>query len=212
MKIIKSTLKGLILNVCPSLYHLYVAFILRKAFKDRYFSFQSRVCKILFPDSPPEVLLGPFVGMKYFNAVFFSSATSRWLGTYELELHEVIEEAIREDYPQIFDIGCAEGYYVVGLARRCTNSMIYARDGDPWSRAQCSRLCKLNGVQNRVKVGGLITRKNWKNFWAQRTWLSVTLRDLRLNFLIQSSVLEWEGVISLWKPMIGPEALQSWTH
>ena len=56
--------------------------------------------------------------------------------------------------PQIVDIGCAEGYYAVGLALRLPNSTIHARDTDPAARALVAQLAADNGVSERVIVGG----------------------------------------------------------
>jgi SAM-dependent methyltransferase len=98
------------------------------------------------------VLGGPFRGMKYPR----QSLLSRYgipilFGSYELELHAVIEETVSRRFERIIDIGCAEGYYAVGLARR-TQAIVYAFDCDPRERFYCREMARLNNVEDRVRV------------------------------------------------------------
>ena len=61
---------------------------------------------------------GPFAGMTYVRGVSCANTISRLLGSYEAELHPVVEQVISRSYPTVIDVGCAEGYYAIGLARR----------------------------------------------------------------------------------------------
>jgi hypothetical protein len=45
-------------------------------------------------------------------------AAPKFLGTYERELYSVIERAIELAPRYVLNIGCAEGFYAVGLALR----------------------------------------------------------------------------------------------
>ena len=65
------------------------------------------------------VLQGPFAGMNYLNRSHNSEFVPKLLGSYEAELSEVLEQIIAHDYRLIVDVGFAERYYAVGLARRC---------------------------------------------------------------------------------------------
>ncbi|MCU0902907.1 MAG: hypothetical protein MUE83_03415 [Tabrizicola sp.] len=96
---------------------------------------------------------GPFAGMRYPVQASEGGRAPRLLGAYEASLHPVLETVIARGYPQIFDIGAAEGYYAVGLARRMPGATIHARDTDPRARALCTDLARANGVEARVRVG-----------------------------------------------------------
>src|SRR6478672_6897407 len=62
---------------------------------------------------------GPFKGMKYPGVNSVGSALiPKLLGSYERELHPLIDSICAGQYDQVVDIGCAEGYYAVGLAMR----------------------------------------------------------------------------------------------
>src|SRR5258708_13623098 len=79
---------------------------------------------------------------------------AKWLGAYEIELADIIEEIIHRGYSQILNIGCAEGYYSVGLALRDRTCEVFAFDIDPICRSQTRRLAELNQLSDRVHVRG----------------------------------------------------------
>lgn len=85
----------------------------------------------LFRVTGGEVIGGPFQGMK------ISRAKGAWgdgrqspqlLGCYEDELHPAIEEMIARNPTEVINVGCADGYYAVGLARRLPHSRVTAVD------------------------------------------------------------------------------------
>ena len=100
------------------------------------------------------VLGGPFKGMRYSVRAAEGARAARLIGAYEASLAPVFEAIIARRVPQIVDIGCAEGYYAVGLALRLPDSTIHARDTDPAARALVGQLAADNGVSDRVIVGG----------------------------------------------------------
>jgi len=115
-----------------------------------------RLSRSLGPDYV--VAAGPFKGMRYprFEAVG-SSIIGKVLGTYEVEINAWVQKLIATPYEVIVDIGCAEGYYAVGLAMKIPGCTVYAFDTDERARALCSEMAKLNGVADRVHVRGLCT-------------------------------------------------------
>jgi precorrin-6B methylase 2 len=85
---------------------------------------------------------------------FSSSFLPKVIGSYEKELHEVIA-GLPHDYSTIVDIGCAEGFYAVGLALKYPNARVFAFDTNPEARTQCQEMARINGVSERFSVGGL---------------------------------------------------------
>lgn len=98
---------------------------------------------------------GPFAGLSYLDQSTGSVLGPKLLGTYENELHGWIEDAIARNYGRIIDVGCAEGYYAVGMAVACATANVYAYDLDATSQERTVALAALNGVSGRVHVGGL---------------------------------------------------------
>lgn len=125
---------------------------MRRHFRDAFLARQTRMKTRIYDKSDPVVLSGPFAGMKYFNEVVWGPIEPRWLGTYEQELHPIIERIFQTNYSNVIDVGSAEGYYAVGLAVRFPLARVYSYDIDPWARSQQRRLARLNGVDN-LKIG-----------------------------------------------------------
>src|SRR5262245_4204461 len=71
---------------------------------------------------------GPFLGLRCINASTGSTIVPRLLGSYEAELHDTIEKLAGRDYRRVVNIGCGEGYYAVGLARRLPSARVFALD------------------------------------------------------------------------------------
>ena len=112
------------------------------------------VANTILERSGTTVLSGPFKGMDYAIRASEGSRSARLLGCYEASLAPVIEEIIARAYPLVIDVGSAEGYYAVGLARRMPGSRVLARDENPKAQALCRLLAEGNGVADRVVVGG----------------------------------------------------------
>lgn len=94
---------------------------------------------------------GPFAGLVYPD-LEAGTLIPKLLGIYERELHDAVEAAIRADPDVILNVGAADGYYAVGLARRCPSAAVHAFDLDPRQRDLCRRVATANGVGTRVRV------------------------------------------------------------
>ena len=80
------------------------------------------------------------------------------LGCYEAELHEVIDEIVEGKPDLIINVGSAEGYYAVGMARLLPGAFVHAFDAEPRAQEICRLAAGLNEVGNRVSVTGHCTR------------------------------------------------------
>jgi SAM-dependent methyltransferase len=77
------------------------------------------------------------------------------LGSYECELHGWISQILARRYDTILDIGCAEGYYAVGLARSSPpTTRVLGFDINAAARRISAQTAERNGVSERVNVGG----------------------------------------------------------
>jgi hypothetical protein len=79
------------------------------------------------------VLLGPFADLRY---PFASLPRQLFLGplqvgSYESELHETVEGIVAREPQVLVNVGAAEGYYAVGLARRLAELEVIAYEADP---------------------------------------------------------------------------------
>ncbi|MCO4848704.1 MAG: hypothetical protein KC448_12130 [Yoonia sp.] len=104
---------------------------------------------------------GPFTGMNYGVQASEGGGVPRLLGGYEPSLAPIIDDIVASGPALIIDVGSAEGYYAVGLARRLPNATIWARDADEKAQAKCTKLAALNGVSDRVEIGGIMTHADF---------------------------------------------------
>ena len=103
-----------------------------------------------------KVLGGPFAGMAYLTESAGSSFVPKLLGSYECELHPVLEHIVAFPYDTIVDVGSAEGYYAVGLALRMPDAPeIIAYDINPKARRLCRELAQMNFVADKIRIEGL---------------------------------------------------------
>jgi len=99
---------------------------------------------------------GPFVGMRLDYDSFPVHSSPKFLGTYEYELQGVIERAIQLDPKYVLNVGCAEGYYAVGLAIRLNDAQVFAADADPKALSATIKNAELNGVSAQVYPVGIV--------------------------------------------------------
>lgn len=137
--------------------------------KARFGPFQRRMKSLLFGGRPPAVLSGPFKGLPYLDEIgFCGPMLPKWIGSYELELHEFIEQVIGDPPNLIVDIGSAEGCYAVLLAARLPGTRVVSFDHDLLALRAQRRLAALNRVTNleiekhcdHHRLGDLISATN----------------------------------------------------
>ncbi len=107
---------------------------------------------------------GIFEGMDYVVNAAEGAFLPRLLGVYERELAPHLRAFAEAGLDQIIDIGCAEGYYAVGLARLMPQVIVRAHDIDETARRRCGLLAKANGVADRVLIGGEFRGEDFEAF------------------------------------------------
>jgi hypothetical protein len=105
------------------------------------------------------VLAGPFQGMELPDAASWGDGDflPKLLGTYEANLHQAVIAAVARRPDPVINVGCAEGYYAVGLARLLPGAAIHAFDIDAAALQVCAAAAAANGVGARVRLEGLCT-------------------------------------------------------
>lgn len=99
-----------------------------------------------------QVASGPFAGMEYLTSVPGGAWLPKVLGTYELEIAPAIEECATARFETIVDIGAAEGYYAVGMARRCPQANVICFEYYPPARRLLDRMARVNGVRGQLSI------------------------------------------------------------
>ena len=119
------------------------------------------------------ILQGPFAGMDYLDHAAEGALMPRLLGVYESELHPHLQAFADAGLDCVIDVGCAEGYYAVGLARVMPGVVIHAYDIDEAARLACAALAARNGVQDQVVVGGEFKPDGFEAFAGRRVLVMV---------------------------------------
>lgn len=117
------------------------------------------------------VMEGPLKGLDFLPQSAEGCHIAKLLGCYEQPLLPFIEAAIQANYPTILNIGCAEGYYAVGMARRMPSTQVLAFDLNPNAQHTCRALAEKNGVADRVQIGALFQPEDFAAYAGQRVLL-----------------------------------------
>ena len=126
---------------------------------------------------------GPFAGMEYVAQATEGTLIARLLGTYESELHPHLAAFAAEGLDCVVDVGCAEGYYAVGLARMMSDVRVHAYDISEVARAACVDLAARNGVADRVEVGGEFRPTDFEAFAGRRVLVIVDAEGAEVDIL-----------------------------
>ena len=100
------------------------------------------------------VVSGPFAGLKYGDVSQGSAYIPKLLGIYERELTPQVAEIVLLHPKLIVDIGAAEGYYAVGLARLLPEARVIGFEMDASGRNALSGTVARNECAERVEVRG----------------------------------------------------------
>jgi precorrin-6B methylase 2 len=126
---------------------------------------------------------GPFAGMDYVTQATEGPLISRLLGTYESELHPYFEAIASKGIDCVVDVGCAEGYYAVGLARLMPDVTVYAYDIQENAQRVCADMAARNGVADRVIVGGELKPDGFEAFAGKRVLVIVDTEGAEVDIL-----------------------------
>jgi hypothetical protein len=157
----------------------------------------------VFRELNSTVCFGPFKGMKYIQKSNSSALLPKILGTYEKELHKMIEQIIDEEYQNIIDIGCAEGYYAVGFAYRSGHKPdfhIYAYDTNEKALQNLVMLSMLNSVTDKITSAKHFDYADFELFTGKKTLIFCDIEGGELSLLDPSkapSLLSYDLLVEI---------------
>jgi hypothetical protein len=141
------------------------------------------LAKLYIEQQGAQVWSGPFAGMAYVSTATEGALIARLLGTYESELHPHLAQFSAQGLDCVIDVGCAEGYYAVGLARQMPGIVVHAHDISALARAACADLAARNGVAERVIIGGAFEPEGFEAFAGRRALVLVDVEGAELDLL-----------------------------
>ncbi len=126
---------------------------------------------------------GPFKGLVLSEQSAEGSYVPKLLGTYEQELHGIILSLTERGYEVVINIGCAEGFYAVGLARLLGNTVVDAYDTDPNARRTCSEVAEINGLQDRVRIHGALSTGDFRLYEGKKALVVCDIEGAEVELL-----------------------------
>lgn len=141
------------------------------------------VANTLFARGGDKVRSGPFAGLAVPRQSAEGCLAPKVLGTYESELHPVIEHVADKGYRTVVNIGSAEGYYAVGLALRLPEAQIRAYDIDDNARRMTRELADSHGVGDRVTVGGEFTHADFQTLDPETTFVFCDIEGAEVDLI-----------------------------
>lgn len=129
------------------------------------------------------VQAGPFKGMSCLSDADEGCLVPKLLGCYEEELSPAIEGFIRKGFDRVIDVGCASGYFLVGLAFKMPRAEAVGFDIDPAPVARCAKLIALNNLASRVKLMGFCTPAELERLIEGRTLLVIDCEGAEYELL-----------------------------
>jgi precorrin-6B methylase 2 len=133
--------------------------ILDQALGPAVWARQAALAAYLFDLYQGVIAAGPFQGLRLLPDISWGVGDNgaKLVGLYEAELHPALDALRGRPPPAVINIGCAEGYYAVGLARLFPQATVYAFDTDLNAQLICRKTASLNDVGDRVTVLGTCT-------------------------------------------------------
>ena len=101
-----------------------------------------------------QVIGGPFAGMHFVEKALWGAYLPKLLGTYEKEVHGVLDYVRARSFRRVVDIGGAEGFYAVGLLTMLPDAHVTVFETLPAGRAMIEELAELNHVRDRLSIAG----------------------------------------------------------
>ena len=125
---------------------------------------RAELTSLVYNRTEGRVYQGPFKGMKILHKFSWGDGdcASKLLGLYECELFDAIEQLISSDADTIINIGCAEGFYGIGLAMR-TGTKTVLVDVNETAINIARENAHVNGV-NKILFTTECTIENYRSF------------------------------------------------
>ncbi|MEC7187031.1 MAG: hypothetical protein VXW45_01155 [Pseudomonadota bacterium] len=137
-----------------------------------------------------KVFGGPFRGLDYIEQSAEGCHVAKLLGCYEQPLHPYIAEFLKRDYTRILHIGCAEGYYAVGLARYFTSAISMAFDTNPLARQACEHLAAKNNVNERMTIAGEFRPSDFKLLSEERALIFCDIEGSEYDIFKEAAITD----------------------
>ncbi len=141
------------------------------------------IAQALTAQNHTKVMAGPFAGLDLQGLSAEGCFTPKLLGVYESALHPFIEELCAFAPDVVVNLGCAEGYYAVGLARRLPDAQVIAVDKNEACHTVVEQLAKANDAAGRVSFLNDAAKIEWPALAGKRIGLFIDVEGAETELL-----------------------------
>lgn len=153
---------------------MFIEKIRSRILKARFEKKCSDKLKIIYNDLT--VKRGPFKNMQYPDFVSTGSTLfPKLIGIYEKEIGDIIENCKKQSYEIFIDVGCAEGYYAIGMAKYGCVEQVIAYDIDDRAKKLCQKMAERNQVH--VNIRNELTAQELQRFPFDKSKRSFIMAD-----------------------------------
>lgn len=136
---------------------------------------------------------GLFAGLRYPQAKAQGSALiPKLLGSYENELHPFFRELPLQQYQVVVDVGCAEGFYLIGLGRLIPDIPLIGIDTDPEALRLVEKMAAVNQVKpERLQLQQQFCRENLGTTLPKRSLLICDCEGFEATVFSKDNLWLW---------------------
>lgn len=136
--------------------------------------------------SNSRAIAGPFRGMRYVEQSSSSAFWPKLLGTYEKELHVILDRLKGTTFDNVLVVGAGEGHYAVGLSFLVKARQIIAFETEEDERALLAKTRQENNVQ--IEIAGACTPSILREFVGLRNLIVIDIEGDE-DFFLQDGVI-----------------------
>jgi len=127
------------------------------------------------------VMAGPFAGMDFIEHSAEGCHVPKLLGCYEEELHPFLNALPQARYTTVLNIGCAEGYYAVGIKRLLPEVRVLAYDINPAAQEACRALADKNAIE--IEIGAEFKSEDFAQFAGEKVLVWCDIEGAEIDLL-----------------------------
>ena len=131
---------------------------------------------------------GPFKGMIYDCENYWGNIYPKLLGSYESELHDIINSLIKINFDNIINVGSAEGYFTIGFALKSNVHEIIAVDPFRISKKEINSLIRKNNITKKINFKYWVSNKRLSNWIKTKTLIIMDCEGSEAGYLKSTSL------------------------
>lgn len=152
----------------------------------------NQTLKLISNEKIIPIAKGPFKGLLYDITLPEYAATklNKIIGAYEDELHEWLQKIKLNSYDSILNIGAAEGYYTVGLAKMFPATSVISYEQDPTLKGVITKIVDINKLNTQVTIEGGFSTTDIKKINSKRALIFMDCEGCEKILIGQNTLLD----------------------